>query len=145
MSCATIGIGPLLRARGKVISPGNACDATLPRLDFRQQPQPLSCPTASYFLFIISHRPKMDGFELNAVSGWLRLHGCRPTLAISFLRRDWQPLDHHLIPPNFLRYILRTGFLSNLTLSFPHKKHSLLSDWIRHLLGFVIERRHEVA
>lgn len=73
MSCATIGIGPVLRARGKVISPGNAYDATLPRLDFRRQPQPPSYPAAaSYFVFIISHRPKMDGFELNAVSGWLR-------------------------------------------------------------------------
>ena len=50
-------------------------------------------------------------------SSWMRclvgfaLHGCRSTMVIFILRRDWQPLDHHLIPRN--RFIfLRTGFLS---------------------------------
>lgn len=65
-------------------------------------------------------------------SSWMRclvgfaLHGCRSTMVIFLLRRDWQPLDHHLIP-RIVLYFCELDFYpsSNMTWSFSPKKKRL--------------------
>jgi hypothetical protein len=89
----------------------------------------------------------MDGVELDAVSGWLRFAWLSVHNAIFILRRDWQPLDHHLIP-RIVLYFCGLDFYpsSNMTLSFSPKKSISPNCLDSTASGFCyFQRCHEVA